>query len=206
MNTLSNEIAQVARAALDYIDALPPEVVAQLPTMPGFDRDWAEDALRKEREAAVPVAVVDIQRGRGDGRKYALCYTSLGHSLPDDVYNLYAAPPAQPVAVPDELLSAMEEVLRISDRDHEAWHRVRDGIASCRAAMLKQPASNSPVNPVCWCRTCRPVVMADMRFVVCPECGNKRCPKANDHRNVCSGSNEPGQDGSAYPAAPGKEG
>lgn len=65
---------------------------------------------------------------------------------------------------------------------------------------------NSPVNPVCWCRTCRPVVMADMRFVVCPECGNKRCPKANDHRNVCSGSNEPGQDGSAYPAAPGKEG
>lgn len=36
-----------------------------------------------------PVAVVDIQRGRGDGRKYALCYTSAGHSLPDDVYNLY---------------------------------------------------------------------------------------------------------------------
>lgn len=64
---------------------------------------------------------------------------------------------------------------------------------------------NSPVIPDCWCRTCHPVVMADMRFVVCPECGNKRCPKANDHRNVCSGSNEPGQDGSAYPAAPGKE-
>ncbi len=99
MNTLSNEIAQVARAALDYIDALPPEVVARLPTMPGFDRDWAEDVLRKEREAVVPVAVVDIQRGRGDGRKYALCYTSLGHSLPDDVYNLYAYP--QPVAVPE---------------------------------------------------------------------------------------------------------
>jgi len=65
---------------------------------------------------------------------------------------------------------------------------------------------NSPVTQDCWCRACRPVVMADMRFVVCPECGNKRCPKANDHRNDCSGSNEPGQDGSAYPAAPGKEG
>ncbi|EOY4630265.1 TPA: hypothetical protein NOX92_003053 [Escherichia coli] len=56
--------------------------------------------------------------------------------------------------------------------------------------------------PGCWCHTCRPVTMGDMRLVVCPECGNKRCPKANDHRNACSGSNEPGQEGSAYPAAP----
>jgi len=64
---------------------------------------------------------------------------------------------------------------------------------------------SSPVIPVCWCRTCRPVRITDMRFVVCPECGNKRCPKANDHRNSCSESNEAGQDGSAYPAAPKQE-
>ena len=57
----------------------------------------------------------------------------------------------------------------------------------------------------CWCYTCRPVTMTDMRFVVCPECGNKRCPHANDHRNTCTGSNEPGQEGSAYPAAPQQE-
>lgn len=38
-------IAEVARAALDYIDALPSDVVAALPTMPGFDRDWAENVL-----------------------------------------------------------------------------------------------------------------------------------------------------------------
>lgn len=46
--------------------------------------------------------------------------------------------------VPEEMLSAMEEVLRISERDHEAWHKVRNGIASCRAAMLQgsQPVSN----------------------------------------------------------------
>ncbi|MCV9380446.1 DUF3850 domain-containing protein [Aeromonas hydrophila] len=49
---------------------------------------------------------------------------------------------------------------------------------------------------------CRPVAMTDMRFVVCPDCGNKRCPRANDHRNACTGSNELGQEGSAYPAAP----
>lgn len=61
---------------------------------------------------------------------------------------------------------------------------------------------NYPENPGCWCRTCRPVVLNDMRFVVCPDCGNKRCPRANDHRNACTGSNEPGQQGSAYPSAP----
>nr|WP_323084804.1 hypothetical protein [Klebsiella variicola] len=85
-------------------------------------------------------------------------------------------------------------------------------------AMLPQPAPQSPGSdhatvpgkwipaseqkPDCWCLTCRPVVLNDMRFVVCPDCGNKRCPRANDHRNACTGSNEPGQEGSAYPAAP----
>ncbi len=37
-----------------------------------------------------------------------------------------------------------------------------------------------------------------LRMVVCEQCGNKRCPHANDHRNECTGSNEPGQPGSAY--------
>lgn len=60
----------------------------------------------------------------------------------------------------------------------------------------------SEQKPDCWCLTCRPVTLNDMRFVVCPDCGNKRCPRANDHRNACSDSNEPGQEGSAYPAAP----
>ncbi len=73
-------------------------------------------------------------------------------------------------------------------------------------AAAPQP-QNAPQNipeiiPDCWCRTCRPVVLNDMRFVVCPDCGNKRCPRANDHRNACTGSNEPGQEGSAYPDIP----
>lgn len=37
-----------------------------------------------------------------------------------------------------------------------------------------------------------------LKMILCPVCGNKRCPKANDHRNECTGSNEPGQPGSAY--------
>ncbi|WP_368932899.1 hypothetical protein [Citrobacter sp. RHB21-C01] len=78
----------------------------------------------------------------------------------------------------------------------------------CRAAMLQdaEPVSQPYTLPTkCWCHTCRPVTMNDARFVVCPKCGNKRCPHANDHRNACTGSNEPGQEGSAYPAAPQQE-
>ena len=39
------DAARVARAALDYIDAIPAEVAASLPAMPGFDRDWAESVI-----------------------------------------------------------------------------------------------------------------------------------------------------------------
>lgn len=35
-------------------------------------------------------------------------------------------------------------------------------------------------------------------FIVCSTCGNKRCPKASDHLNPCSGSNATGQDESIY--------
>lgn len=47
---------------------------------------------------------------------------------------LLPRPPAP--AVPGELLDAMEEVIRISDRDHEAWDKAKAAITACRAAML----------------------------------------------------------------------
>ncbi|WP_419879981.1 DUF550 domain-containing protein [Klebsiella pneumoniae] len=116
--------------------------------------------------------------------------------------------------VPDERDKAVDA------DDHPLLWSFNEGWNACRAAMLQtksltciNPApdlvslqkkaesiiGNYPGIPDCWCRTCRPVVLNDMRFVVCPDCGNKRCPRANDHRNACTGSNEPGQEGSAYP-------
>lgn len=98
-----------------------------------------------------------------------------------------------------EILDEFDSIIDYGAEDSvDAWHRL--------LAAAPQP-QNAPQNipeiiPDCWCRTCRPVVLNDMRFVVCPDCGNKRCPRANDHRNACTGSNEPGQEGSAYPAAP----
>lgn len=35
-------------------------------------------------------------------------------------------------------------------------------------------------------------------MILCPTCGNKRCPHASDHDLDCTGSNEPGQPGSVY--------
>lgn len=144
-----------------------------------------------------------------------------------DVMPVYTAQPA-PVFVPDEL--TREEYKRRFMEDDDFDDTFRGGWKAHRAAMLQgaenaetpttmqtapaldsspkiaeSPSGNSPVIPDCWCRTCRPVVLNDMRFVVCPDCGNKRCPRANDHKNSCTGSNEPGQEGSAYPEAPQQE-
>lgn len=53
-------------------------------------------------------------------------------------------------------------------------------------------------NSECWCESCRPQSLTDMRFIVCPDCGNKRCPKANNHANACTNSNAQGQKGSSW--------
>ena len=60
--------------------------------------------------------------------------------------------------------------------------------------------------PNCYCYNCLkdytepghafPYVTS--RMIVCPECGNKRCPHATDHNLPCTNSNEPGQPGSRY--------
>ena len=54
----------------------------------------------------------------------------------------------------------------------------------------------------CWCHACMKKADAwpfTLKMIVCRRCGNKRCPKANDHTNACTASNATGQAGSAYP-------
>lgn len=62
----------------------------------------------------------------------------------------------------------------------------------------------------CYCHTCTAKRRAQtspsefakdamrLQMVLCPVCGNKRCPRASDHNLVCTGSNEPNQTGSVY--------
>lgn len=60
----------------------------------------------------------------------------------------------------------------------------------------------------CMCEKCVTAVISKRPFpdnlmypfIVCSTCGNKRCPKAAFHENTCTNSNEPGQEGSSYPA------
>ncbi|MGT3826129.1 hypothetical protein ACUUMB_10365 [Enterobacter kobei] len=165
---------------------------------------------------AEAVALRDERSGSG-GISKKTGFNDLPHGTP-----LYAAPPA-PVSVPEPIKRNdadgwwMYKGRRVGGGCAEWYNRALD---DCRAAMLQGAESdfreivnsstkhfreNAETSTKCWCRTCRPVTISDMRFVVCPDCGNKRCPHANDHRNACTGSNEPGQEGSAYPAAPQKE-
>ncbi|MEZ4096190.1 hypothetical protein [Klebsiella pneumoniae] len=96
--------------------------------------------------------------------------------------------------LPHNLIAETESMLAVAPQPQNAPQNIPEIIPGWI------PVSEQ--KPDCWCLTCRPVVLNDMRFVVCPDCGNKRCPRANDHRNACTGSNEPGQEGNAYPDTP----
>lgn len=50
----------------------------------------------------------------------------------------------------------------------------------------------------CGCLKCSPNIFPNLRFNVCPICGNKRCPHASDHNYECTNSNDVGQTGSVY--------
>lgn len=60
-------------------------------------------------------------------------------------------------------------------------------------------------DPECPCAACDPGMLQryPSRMNVCPDCGNKRCPKAANHAVwQCSGSNEPGQVGARAAEVP----
>ena len=69
-------------------------------------------------------------------------------------------------------------------------------------------AAEDQVVQTCWCFYCLHVPAAGVNspafqhLIVCPTCGNKRCPKATNHRFECTASNDPGQPGSLYGGAP----
>ena len=111
--------------------------------------------------------------------------SSLAGRLPEPSRAACQLPPSQ-----DHMADLLREALRA----------LRTGLGFVRNFHIIDRIEKAlgPSAVSCWCQACRPVTVEDMRFVVCPDCGNKRCPRANDHRHACTGSNEPGQSGSAY--------
>lgn len=173
----------------------------------GYDADWKQDGWPSQYQAHFHQHIA-----KGDPRDVAAyCAFMWYHGWKTETAQ--PAPELQNPISDRQAIVALEGAGAVTPigRAHKMW------CDSCRAAMLaaapqspgSEPATMpgkwipvSEQKPDCWCLTCRPVVLNDMRFVVCPDCGNKRCPRANDHRNACAGSNEPGQEGSAFPDTP----
>ncbi|MCF8592347.1 hypothetical protein L2I47_09125 [Klebsiella sp. FK2020ZBJ35] len=221
----SQELARIALAAMDI------KPVAEVVSIYGDPEAFGEREIRplvgiqqmpygtKLYRHAQPAPVVpddvlaalqkvarirlDLNDFDGDRRGIADCLCDAEEAL-IEVVNRRAAmlhagnSPAQSDCCPAQNSVAPAK----SPIDH--GYRPECECSGCKATarICSELSANSPASPSCWCRTCRPVVLNDMRFVVCPDCGNKRCPRANDHRNACTGSNEPGQEGSAYPDTP----
>jgi hypothetical protein len=115
------------------------------------------------------------------------------------------ARPAKPTPVIDELVSHYCNILdnlgdvpipNFEQWAEDQWKRGNELLVNIA----------SPSTEGCVCHRC--IEEKDIRsdgmplshtmIISCPVCGNKRCPKASDHRNACTNSNEPGQAGSIY--------
>lgn len=81
-----------------------------------------------------------------------------------------------------------------SDSDFKsAMLDLKDSLMKAQATPHEYPLKGNPSD--CWCWNC---TQDRTRMIVCPTCGNKRCPHATDHNLPCTNSNEPGQEGSRY--------
>lgn len=212
-----NELARIALASLEAEEPERNPVLAYADSY----RDMAKQGVESipvwsvitdlERNIAplytappAPVSVMDEAQSRELFEKNCMANIERNKWHPD----LYAHLPAR------EQWAAWEACRSVMLQGAEpvtTANKLRDAVEIIRNSGIeigaeKIFAERDALNaPDCWCRACRPITLTDMRFVVCPDCGNKRCPHANDHRNGCTGSNEPGQEGSAYPAAPQQE-
>lgn len=130
----------------------------------------------------------------GDVRKAEIAWVErddsnqIGHAL-GDAYEGFDATYYQSETASDlrtnaeKVIAALTEVLRLTE----------DAACGCYACIGNKP---SRIGGVEW------LTVGMTRMIVCTTCGNKRCPHGTDHRNACTGSNEPGQDGSRYGGLP----
>lgn len=161
------------------------------------------DRLRAEL-AAIKARVHDAYLREPDAAKSAEAAT--GDGLLDRLAGIYTSPVndgAGPLNGSMEFtrrfptlplnLEARAEIVRLR-AELEAEQELRSEVAR---DLLSETGYGWLVDakPCCWkCWGDKPATM----MLVCPTCGNKRCPKASDHELACTNSNEPGQPGSVY--------
>jgi hypothetical protein len=68
-------------------------------------------------------------------------------------------------------------------------------------SIMTKTLSEQQLSVECWCHRCckeQTGYQHMFQMVLCPTCGNKRCPRATTCKLECTGSNSPGQEGSIY--------
>jgi len=168
---------------------------------------------RKTRDYARGLAVSIHEKFYPENKKWIQEDDTIGLLMQIDnmVTGLTRIIPPRPKAeVFKRILSVREQI-----EDMESSNRVREMLnsgeptigkreAQSRAASYLSTMLGGQLEKSCNCYKCTKARGVDLRFwgqavmVVCPVCGNKRCPKASDHELACTGSNAPGQKGSVY--------
>jgi Zn finger protein HypA/HybF involved in hydrogenase expression len=68
-------------------------------------------------------------------------------------------------------------------------------------SIMTKTLSEQQLSVECWCHRCceeQTGYQHMFQMVLCPTCGNKRCPRATSCKLECTASNEPNQEGSIY--------
>jgi Zn finger protein HypA/HybF involved in hydrogenase expression len=77
-----------------------------------------------------------------------------------------------------------------------AARRAEMGRTTALVNQARLAAQTEETLSCCW--ECASAQERMSRMILCPSCGNKRCPRATQHTLACTGSNEPDQPGSRY--------
>ncbi|MGD1826920.1 hypothetical protein A203_16590 [Chromobacterium violaceum] len=189
------EHQEAAQAEVDSLSDLPGRYMARkvfiytrpqtAPVVPDCWRDVVRDLVALAQ--VVSIALDDSEERQGDEGRV--------HLIDSDNF--------------DEVCGALDKLDELPDdkpgytlgpAGKAEW--VLRRLLSSTPATAEDSSVDQPAAAFCECHAFQPITLDNMRMVLCPVCGNKRCPHANDHHNACTGSNEPGQIGSFYTAAP----
>lgn len=111
-------------------------------------------------------------------------------------------PGGNPISVPDSSWNVRQtnEVGVDVRGDDGLTVRERNRMAREHRAAMTAPFSEAERRALEAAALRRSAALGDVQsaYALCPECGNKRCPRATGSENSCTASNAPGQPGSVY--------
>ena len=136
-------------------------------------------------KSPVPRGVAGQIKMRGKKEKHLSCKCCTMLDLRQYVHDKETTKEMKLFTIEEPTNREEESSIEQSCTDKDPSHLTRTTYPQCRHAMS-----------CCYNHASREQQISYM--ILCPECGNKRCPKATDCTLSCTSSNEPGQEGSRY--------